>query len=443
MRLLVLTILAMLVAQPLGAQRLRERISQLFVLRPGDEPLFLAGSATVSNPAAIRAHGTHFLPSVAAENGSVIGFLTGALAGRIAAVPIGSTTGGETFRFEGGVPVSTSTSAGPIFGERSQTLGRGRVLAGVTRSSLNFATLRGVRLDDLRLVFTHQNVDFPGCDDEQSDDCTKMGVPVLENDVMTFDLSLDIDVDVTSFYVTYGLSDRIDLGVVLPIVQTRFAGHSVAQIIPFGGTSAAHFFGGTPQDPELLADRTSSGSAFGVGDIAARVKINAAQSGRTGVGILADLRFPTGDEQDLLGSGKFAGRIMGIMSSTFGDFSPHANLGYLFTDDSTTNDAIIATLGFDHLLGSRVTLAAEVLSEFQVGSSALVLPREVQYTAPFRRSVNPTNIPDVRDNLVSGSFGFKFSTPGKMTVVTNALFPLNDAGLRSQIIYTLGVEYAF
>ena len=45
-----------------------------------------------------------------------------------------------TFRFEGGVPVRTSQSAGPIFAERAQTLGRGRMLAGLTRSSFSFTS---------------------------------------------------------------------------------------------------------------------------------------------------------------------------------------------------------------------------------------------------------------------------------------------------------------
>ena len=49
-------------------------------------------------------------------------------------VPVSAASGGSTFRFQGGVPVRTSTSAGPIFAERAQTLGHGRVLAGITRT---------------------------------------------------------------------------------------------------------------------------------------------------------------------------------------------------------------------------------------------------------------------------------------------------------------------
>lgn len=426
-----------------SAQRLRDHITELFIFGPGQDPLFLAGSGTSSNPMDIQVHGRHYIPSAAAENGSVIAFVTGALASRVANVPIGATTSGETFRFEGGVPISTSTSAGPIFAERAQTLGRGRVLAGINQTNLTFTSLRGVPLGSLRLVFTHENVDFPGCSEQQQADCGQMGVPVLENDIMQFDLGLDIKVAVTSFFATYGLSDKVDVGVVLPLMRASLTGTSRAEILPFGGTTATHFFAGTTTNPVLQEGRTTSASAFGIGDVAVRVKINARQTANGGVGLLFDARLPTGDEKDLLGAGSFSGRVLAILSSTFGAFSPHLNAGYLYTSGENRNDVVLATAGFDHLLARGVTLAAEVAGEFQVGDSQLLLPQPVVYESPFRRTINPTSIPDIRDDVVNGSFGFKFTMPSRMTIVTNALFPLNDGGLRARLTYTLGLEYSY
>jgi hypothetical protein len=66
------------------------------------------------------------VPAAVSENGSLIAFITGAVATSVGNLPIGATSGGTTFRFEAGVPVKTSTSAGPIFAERAQTLGKGR-----------------------------------------------------------------------------------------------------------------------------------------------------------------------------------------------------------------------------------------------------------------------------------------------------------------------------
>src|SRR5690242_20818377 len=123
---------------------------------------------------------------------------------------------------------------------------------------------------------------------------------------------------VTSFFVSFGLLDRVDVGVVLPIVSTTLRGTSEAQIVPFGGTTAQHFFGGTPANPELSTSRFVEGSATGIGDIAARVKVNVMRSDRTNFSLLADARFPTGSADDLLGSGHVAARALGILSARFG-----------------------------------------------------------------------------------------------------------------------------
>src|SRR5207247_11171936 len=124
------------------------------------------------NPASLHSHALHFIPSSNSENASLIPVITYALGASVANIPIGSTSGGETFRFEGGVPVRTSTSAGPIFAERAQTLGRGRVLAGISRTGFRFATLRGVDMGNIDLTFTHHNVAFTGCATQFGADCS-------------------------------------------------------------------------------------------------------------------------------------------------------------------------------------------------------------------------------------------------------------------------------
>ena len=428
---------------PAQSQGLRGKISDLFIFGEGQDPLFLAGSGDPNNPANLRAHGDHFVPSSAAENFTVISFITDAIGRNVANMPIGSTSGSETFRFVGGVPVRTSTSAGPIFAERPQTLGRGRVLAGVNRSGFRFATIRGVDMRDIDLTFTHENVDFPGCSETFGGDCAKYGIPVFENEVMEFNLDIDLDVRVTSVFLTYGLSDKVDVGLVMPIVQAKFAGQSRAQITPFGGTAAPHYFSGTSQNPVLVAERQTHGSAFGLGDVALRLKSNFRSTPNASVGFLLDARLPTGSEDDLLGAGSFAGRALAIVATKYGDFSPHLNFGYLYRGGKSQNDAVLGTAGFDHRLGAGVTLAADVVSEMQVGDSHLELPETVFYESPFRRSLVPTEIPAVRDDVINGSFGLKISATKGMTMVLNTLFPLNRGGLRADLIYTAGLEYSF
>lgn len=441
---LALLLLPLLCAtRPLHAQRLRDQIAALFIFGPGENPLFLAGSADPGNPASIQPHGTHFVPASAAENASVIAFITDAIGGRVASMPVGSTSGGETFRFEGGVPVRTSTSAGPVFAERALTLGRGRALAGVSRSGFHLQSLRGVDLRNVGLTFTHQNVDFPDCDAQFGDRCAKMGVPGLENDVIEVRMSLDLDVRVTSFYMTYGATDRLDVGAVVPVVSTTLRGESEAQIQPFGGTTVAHFFAGTPTNPGLDATRTVQGNAMGLGDVSLRAKAGLRETGRTSVAVLADARFATGSAADLLGAGAFAARGLAIVTTRFGDVAAHANAGYAYRARRRQNDAVLVTVGFDDQMTKQVTLAAELLGELQVGSSRLRLPPPVSYDAPFRRTVVPTTIPDRRDDIVNGSFGFKVTPRRDVIGVVNALFPLNRGGLRPGVTYTAGVEVGF
>jgi len=185
------------------------------------------------------------------------------------------------------------------------------------------------------------------------------------------------------------------------------------------------------------------GSAWGVGDLALRSKVSIRQSARTNIAFLVDARFPTGDSDNLLGAGQFSARGLAIMSARFGPVSAHANTGYAYRGGGQQNDAVLATGGFDELIAPHVTLAVDLVSELQVGHSKLHLPPPVLYDVPFKRTVNPTSIPDIADDLVNGSFGFKFSTDNGFTIVTNALVPLNRGGLRSNITWTTGLEFAF
>jgi hypothetical protein len=425
---------------------LRGKLSQLFIFGSGQDPLFLAGSADPSNPASIQAHGDHFVPSAVSENGSLIGFIGGAISTSVGNLPIGATSGGVSFKFEGGIPVKTSASAGPIFAERAQTLGRGRAIVGVGRNTFHFTSLRGVPLDDIELIFTHENVNFAGCDSTQGGDCSKMGIPNLENDIMQFRLNLDLNIAVTNIYATYGVTDRLDVGVVMPLVSARLRGSSFAQIIPFGGPTAAHFFAGTPQNPVLFASRDVDGSSFGLGDVAVRTKLMVHESDRARVALIGEARFATGSADDMLGAGAFSARGLAVVSGSIDNFSAHGNIGYAHHAGIGTlkvNDAVLATAGFDQLLASRISLAVDLVSELQVGRSNLTLPGPVTYDAPFHRVIQPTTIPGMRDDLVNGSFGFKLQVPDGFTVVTNALVPLNRGGMRPDIMYSTALEFNF
>jgi hypothetical protein len=443
MRALSRCLVLLLFARPLQAQALEDRLTDLFIFGQGEGALFLGGSASSGNPA-IQVHGSHFIPSAVEGNATIISFLTNSISSNVSNIPVSASSGGETFRFEGGTPVRTSISAGPIYAERAHTLGRGRLFASVARTGLRYETLRGVPLDAVPLVFTHANVDFPGCDEAFGADCTLYGVPTLENETIDFTLGLDVNVSVTAFLLTYGVSDRIDFGVVLPVVKTELHGTSTATIIPFGSTvPAAHFFAGTEDAPVLTASRTTEGSSSGLGDVSARLKVNLREALPVSVAILAEGRFPTGSEEDLRGSGAVALRGLGIVSARLGSFSPHANVGYQYRGRDLDPDVFLLTAGFDQLLAPWATLAADILSEFPIGENEIRVPGDVVLEAPFRRVVKTSTIPARRDDIINASLGTKLTIPAGVTFMLNGAFPLNRGGMRPDVLWTAGVEYTF
>jgi len=404
---------------------LRDRIaSELFTFGNCGQPLCL----DLPN-----VHGNHFIPALNEGNSAVIAFLGDAIGEATLSVPLSATSSGATYSVVGGVPVRTSISAGPIFAERTQTLGRGRFLVGASMTGIDYTSLNGVPLEDLRLAFKH----------EDGAPVDTLGNPSFENDVILLNLAMTVDVLVGTVAATVGVTDFIDVGVAVPIVRTRVSGRSEAQILPFGST-AIHRFGGTSTDPVLAATATMKGSATGIGDIAARAKINLGQSSRMGVALLAEVRLPTGKEEDLLGAGTTQFRALGLYSAQFGTFSPHVNAGYTARGDTEThNDAIFLNVSVDNLLSDWATLAAGFESEFRVGDANYVLPPPIQYDEPFQRTLTATNVPNTNGNLLRASLGAKFTVRGGSVLYVNTLLPLRDVGLQPDLIWTVGLDLPF
>lgn len=441
----VLVILLIATATPVHAQKLRDQLADLFRVGPWTVPLQLGTSGDPSQPGAAVTADNGFLASSVAANASILGFLTRWVGAYPGHVPVSAGSGGVTFDFVGGLPVSEAVSPGPIAGERARTLGKGRAAVGVSYSNLQFNTLRGLPLDDVRLLFTHENITSATCDAQQGRSCAALGTPLEENDLLEMFLSLDMSIDVTSFFVTYGVLDFADIGVVMPVLHTKLDGTTRARVVPFvqTGEPPSHFIAGTANQPVLESQQSIRGSATGVGDLSARVKLRAVESERTALAFLGDVRFPTGDEADLLGAGHTSVRAIGVVSGHFGGFSPHVNLGYLWRSGTDITDAVLATAGFDQVIAPWATVGASLISELQVGTSLMVLPDPVTFTDPTPRTVLPLDAPDTRDNPVTAALGFKFSTASNITASLNTLIPVNRTGPRPDFAWSLGLQYDF
>lgn len=417
-------------AAPVHAQTMRERVIGLFKFGSGcDDPVCLS----VGN-----AHKEHFNPAARAGQANLIDFVSDAIAASASNVPISAASSGAIWSTSAsGLFVRSQTSAGPVFAERAQTLGKGRVLFGANVSSYSFQSLRGVPLSNLEFNFTHE-VTGPKPLGQNAD---------YENDVIEVRSDVAVNLFATTAFATVGVTRKIDVSLAVPFVRTSIDGNSVATVYPFTNPTP-HYFG--PADnPSLTASAASAGSASGIGDVAVRVKAMVADRGPVAVAVLADARLPTGNVDNFLGAGKLSLRGQAIASARYGDFSPHVNLGYWIKSSATENDAFLATIGFDQLVGGRVTFATDLISQWQTGVSKLVQPDPVIEVTPIGpnyvsdRTIYPSNIPQQRDNEVLGSLGFKFSTAGGMTVTTNALIPVLRGGLQPGVALMFGLEYSF
>jgi len=362
-----------------------------------------------------------------------------ALATQLASVPLPSPASGFTYEFdpELGIFNRSTVSFGPIFTERAETIGSKRFSTGLTFQQFNFDTIEGVDLDNVPAVFTHDGFELGGG----------------RADIVTTTNAIDARVSQLTAFLTYGLSDSLDVSLALPLVSTDLTVISDSVVRRIGTTNPETHFFNTSSDE--VGDRrifTAFGSATGIGDVTIRVKQTIKKSSWGAMALAVDVRLPTGDEKQLLGSGAPGVKPFLIWSNSYGIVSPHVNAGYEWNGSSILAgspetgesgdlpDRGLLALGVDLGVSSRFTLAFDLLGQWFIDSPQLVRQDFV--------AQNGEVFPDIRFRTAtfsewSGAIGFKLNLVNELLLDANVLFSLNDNGLRTKITPMLGVEYAF
>jgi hypothetical protein len=359
-----------------------------------------------------------------------------ALTSQLAAVPLPSPASGFTYEFDSnlGVFQRTSQSFGPILAERAETIGGGRFTFGFTFQNFTFDTIEGLDIDSIPAVFTHDSAELRGG----------------REDLVTTLNSVDARVNQFTAFISYGLTDRLDLSLAIPMVSTDLTVISNATVERIGTIDpATHFF--REYDDSVGDQRTFTafGSASGIGDLTLRLKGRLAGSAAMGL----DVRVPTGDEENLLGVGAPGIRPFLVLSRSAKAFSPHFNVGYLWNGSSvlagnpTTGEAadlpdqVTYVLGADFGVSSRFTFVLDVLGSYLIDAPRL---NQTTFHALDGRSTFPTvTFTEESYNLLSGAVGFKLNVVENLLVDVNLLFNLDNNGLRDKITPLVGFEYAF
>lgn len=360
-----------------------------------------------------------------------------ALTSQLAAVPLPSPASGFTYEFDSnlGVFQRTSQSFGPILAERAETIGGGRFTFGFTFQNFTFDTIEGLDIDNIPAVFTHDSAELRGG----------------REDVVATANSVDARVNQFTAFISYGLTDRLDLSLAIPVVSTDLTVVSNATVRRLGTVDRdIHFFRDVEDE---IGDRrifTAFGSASGIGDLTLRLK------GRMGGSMAAglDVRVPTGDEENLLGVGAPGVRPFVVLSRSSRAFSPHFNAGYLWNGSSVLAgnpatgeaadlpDQVTYVVGADFGVSQRFTFVLDVIGNYLIDA-----PRLNQSTFHGLDAAG-TTLPSVSFttdsyNLLSGAVGFKLNVVESLLVDVNLLFNLDNNGLRDKITPLVGFEYAF
>ncbi|MDN3514040.1 MAG: transporter [Candidatus Brocadia sp.] len=320
--------------------------------------------------------------------------------------PVSSTGGGFTFQYDSELEVFTRTtdSLGPIFAERAPTLGKGKINFGFSYTYINFSTLDGRDLDNLESVVL--------LDKEQKD-----------KNLLQMDFDVDVKCNLFSFYGTYGITDRWDISILIPVLQVQLDVNSTAKILnrtrkkSENGTLLGYSLG----TGETMNDSVS-GASTGIGDIFLRNKYFIFASKWIDFTTALDVKLQTGDDNDLLGTGRTSIKPFLIFSKNINHFTPHFNFGYEFNSGSEGEDRIVYTTGADYAFGK--------------GNNHFSIAMDVIGSHKTERS-------DTGNDIVDFSTGFKWSPRSGMLVFFNVQTPLNDEGMRANWIPTVGYELNF
>ena len=432
-------------------------------------------------------HGGHF------ENSFVNDLtpLNTAVGTELTLLPLASPASGIVYTFDRSLGVLTASTEdfGPILSERAQTIGRHKWNLGLSFQRFDFHTLDGADMKSLPAVFSHvdDNNDVPGSTtncttNPQGPTDSNTGLCGFVRDVISTTNRISLRVNQFTSFVTYGLTNRLDLSLALPIVNVRMNVTSDATIVD-NAHSGDHQFKkpgcGLPssQGQALLpacANQSffNTRNATGIGDIVLRGKYTVWRGERAGLAFGADLRLPSGDDQNFLGAGTVGFKPFAVFSYR-ARLSPHVNVGYEVNGDSilagditqgtsahlpnqfiyvagadfvVVNKRLSAT--FD-LIGQRVFDAGRVSrtnkSFLGACAPAGLGPGDPGYcTQPAPTSQAPTLTPTRSSfNITSAAIGVKLRAAGRLLLIGHILVKLDEGGLRSPIVPLVGLSYTF
>ena len=383
--------------------------------------------------------------------------LNTAIGQELSTLPLASPASSIVFSFDKslGVVTRSNETFGPILSERGETIGRHRFYVGATYQYFKFDSLDGINMKSVPADFKHVEFAVGGV------------IPQFEQDWIQTSNRFDLKVHQVTLFGTFGLTSRIDVSVAVPVSDVRMHVTSNAHIVrtdpcelnntctgPFAQTGNFHFFDANNPLTSTDATFTNGSTATGIGDVVFRVKGTVWKLEHASIGAGVDVRVPTGDEKNFLGSGA-AGVKPFVTASFRGRVSPHFNLGYEWNGSSILAGNVLTgqtarlpnqffySGGIDVGVKKQITAVVDLLGQRVIGANRL---RTVAFTDASGSVHN--NVSDIQSftgsfNTYDISTGVKIQLKGNLLFSGNVLVRLNDGGLRANVVPLAGLSYSF
>lgn len=299
-----------------------------------------------------------------------------------------ATTPGFAYTFDPATGVFTRTEAalGPVYVEPASTVGRGGVNVSLAYQYADFDELDGQSLeqalDSLRQV---------------------RGTDVF--DIRT--RKLELRSQIVSVSGTYGVTDRLDVNLLVPIFITT---------LQLNGASVLLVAGADPFTNQFVARET----AVGPGDLLLRAKYRFADWLGLQLASLLTLRLPTGDTADFQGIGDVTVAPILVAQRRLGPHLVQANLGIELNAGDVARSRLRYAVGASVRLIGRMSLLLQV-----VGSSGFA-------DDDFSEGNVSGTVP--RTDIVDGGGGLEIALTPSVFAYLGALVPLTNDGLRAPVV---------
>ncbi len=395
-------------------------------------PVLAQGATTVSDGLTLR----QTLSRLTAVTGSPAAAEAMALTTSLEVTtgPYGTSSGGFVFKLDPatGLQARTATTFGPSFAERALTLGEGKVSVAANLVANSYSRLGDLSTDRMKLSSSTAT----------TPELTRTG---------TTSLAMSSTTLVVSGMV--GVTDKLDMGVAVPMVKVKIDGLSWVQTANVGVTG----------QPEVILLANGSGIASGLGDVAASAKYRFYSFGEGtpdpgGLAVMATVRLPTGDVENFRGLGITRTLVSFIASSGTGRLRPHVNAGYEWWSDGikvqtdfaanptfvVARDQLQWAAGAEFEAVPKLTLLVDLLGRRVRGAGQVGYRTDAQ--PPNRFGVTSIEsmvaLPDGVQKILLVP-GMKVNVKGSMLFSLNVLTALKDNGLHARVTPVASVDLTF